>query len=232
MHRDRLAGDGGPVVLSERDLAVTSGFADQVTALVVFSVVSGFTPGPNNVMLLASGVNHGFRRTLPHIAGVTCGFPTMAAAVALGLGALFQARPALHGVVEAVGVVYLLWLAARIGLQPVEGELEGGGRARPFSFFEAVAFQAVNVKGWITAISGASIYLPSGLTPAEGTGLLFLVFLGTSVASASSWAAFGTMIARLLGTARRRRVFNAVMALALVASLWPAFVDLKHALFG
>jgi threonine/homoserine/homoserine lactone efflux protein len=212
---------------------VTAGFADQVTALFVFSLASGYTPGPNNVMLLASGVNHGFRRTVPHIAGVVIGFPTMAAAVALGLGALFRAHPSLHGVIEAVGVVYLLWLAARIGFQPVEGELEtGAAPRRPFSFLEAATFQVVNVKGWITAISGASIYLPTGLTALQGTSLLFVVFFVNAVGSASTWAAFGTMIARLLGTARRRRIFNAVMASALVVSLWPAWVDLWRALHG
>lgn len=212
---------------------MTAGFADQVTALFVFSLASGYTPGPNNVMLLASGVNHGFRRTVPHIAGVVVGFPTMAAAVALGLGALFRAQPGLHGAIEAVGVVYLLWLAARIGFQPVEGELESGAAPRrPFSFLEAAAFQVVNVKGWITAISGASIYLPTGLTPLQGTSLIFVVFFVNAVGSASTWAAFGTMIARLLGTARRRRIFNAVMAIALVASLWPAWVDLWRAVHG
>lgn len=212
---------------------MSAGFADQVTALFVFSLASGYTPGPNNVMLLASGVNHGFRRTIPHIAGVVIGFPTMAAAVALGLGALFRAQPALHGVIEAIGVVYLLWLAARIGFQPVEGELEtGAAPRRPFSFVEAAAFQVVNVKGWITAISGASIYLPTGLTPLQGTSLIFVVFLVNAAGSASTWAAFGTMIARLLGTARRRRIFNVVMAIALVASLWPAWVDLWRAVHG
>ena len=211
---------------------MTAAFTDQMAALVAFSLVSGFTPGPNNVMLLASGVNHGFRRTVPHIAGVVVGFPTMAAAVALGLGALFRAHPALHGAVEAVGVVYLLWLAARIAFQPVAGELETGAPRRPFGFFEAAGFQAVNVKGWITAISGASIYLPSGLGAAEGTALLFAVFLTSAIGSASAWAAFGTLIARLLATARRRRLFNAAMAVALVASLWPAWVDLARLVTG
>lgn len=204
-------------------------FGDQVIALVAFSVISAFTPGPNNVMLLASGVNFGFRRTIPHIVGVSFGYPVMAALVALGLGGIFRTLPWLHTAIEALGVVYLLWLAAKIALQPVERELrEGDGerRAKPFTFLQAAAFQWINAKGWVMAISAVTIYVPETLGPVGGAALLFGVNFVTAVGSTCAWAGLGTGIARWLDDPLRLRLFNVTMSLLLVASLWPAFVDL------
>jgi threonine/homoserine/homoserine lactone efflux protein len=208
-------------------------FTDQLIALFVFANISAYTPGPNNVMLLASGVNHGFRRTLPHVMGVAIGFPVMTAAVALGLGFVFKSLPWLHGAIEIVGVLYLLWLAAKIAFQPVDhgiGVLRT--ESRPFGFFQAAAFQWVNVKGWIMAISGVSVYVPDGLGPLAGAGVLSGVYFITGIGSASTWAAFGTLIARFLHEPRRLRAFNLTMGALLVASLWPAWVDFAHWLKG
>ena len=201
-------------------------FYDQLLALFVFAVIGAFTPGPNNVMLLASGVNFGFRRTGPHILGVAIGFPVMAAAVALGLGFVFRTQPWLHGAIEVVGVVYLLWLAAKIAFQPVENGIEVTESAsRPLSFLQAAAFQWVNAKGWIMVVSGVSVYVPTGLGPIAGASVLAAVFFTTGIGSASTWAAFGTLISRFLHEPRRLRLFNLTMGALLVLSLWPAWVD-------
>lgn len=204
-------------------------FADQTIALVVFAVISFFTPGPNNVMLLASGVNFGFRRTLPHIAGVSLGYPAMTALVALGLGGVFKAVPWLHMAIEVAGVVYLLWLAAKIAFQPVDRGVDpgaGAARAKPFGFFQAAAFQWVNVKGWVMVISAVSVYVPDGLGAIGGAALLFGVFLLTGIGSTTAWAGLGTVIARFLRDPLRLRLFNLTMGLLLVVSLWPAFGDI------
>ncbi len=204
-------------------------FYDQLIALYVFAIIAATTPGPNNVMLLASGVNYGFRRTLPHILGVAFGFPAMAGAVALGLGSVFRTLPWLHVAIEAVGVVYLLWLAAKIALQPVDHGVERGegpADGRPLTFLQAAAFQWVNVKGWVMAISGVSVYVPEGLGPVHGAAVLVAVFFTTGIFSASLWASFGSLIARFLDDPWRLRIFNVTMAVLLVASLWPAWVDL------
>lgn len=204
---------------------------DQTIALVVFTVISSMTPGPNNLMLLASGVNFGFRRTIPHIAGVVVGFPAMTALVALGLGGVFRAAPRLHDAIEAVGVVYLLWLSYRIAVQPVTRGVEvrtKGPAAKPFGFFPAVAFQWVNAKGWVTAISAVSVYVPDGYGAVRGAAFLVAVFLPISIVSTCAWTGLGASIAHLLHEPRRLRLFNFTMAALLVASLWPAFVDLAR----
>lgn len=208
---------------------MSSTFVDQMIALFVFAHIQAYTPGPNNVMLLASGVNHGFRRTLPHMMGVAVGLPVMTTAVALGLGFVFKSHPWLHGVIEIVGVAYLLWLAAKIALQPVD---RGIGvvrtESRPFGFWQAAAFQWVNVKGWIMVISGVSVYVPDGLGPVAGAGVLSGVYFVTAIGSAATWAAFGTLIARFLHVPARLRAFNLTMGALLVLSLWPAWVDFAH----
>jgi threonine/homoserine/homoserine lactone efflux protein len=208
-------------------------FADQFFALVVFAITSFFTPGPNNVMLLTSGVNHGFRRTVPHMAGVTIGYAVMTVLVAIGLGSVFHAHPRIHDVVEAIGVAYLLYLAYRIATAPVDRGIDTAGAAtaaRPFTFLQAAAFQWVNAKGWVMVVSVASIWVPEGEGAAVWIALIFVVFLLTGVGSTVTWAALGAGIARFMRAPWRLRLFNVTMAVLLVASLWPAFVDLARVL--
>lgn len=204
-------------------------FAEQLFALIVFSLTSFFTPGPNNVMLLTSGVNHGFRRTIPHMAGVTLGFAGMTVLVALGLGSLFRALPVIHDVVEVVGVLYLLWLAWKIATAPTARGIDTGSAAtaaRPFTFLQAAAFQWVNAKGWVMVVSVVSIWVPEGPEAMMWIALIFAVFVVVGVGSTIAWAALGSLIARLFHDPRRLRLFNLAMAVLLVASLWPAFRDI------
>ena len=214
---------------------MTTAFADQLWSLVAFSVVSFFTPGPNNVMLLASGVNHGFRRTVPHMAGVTLGFAAMAVLVALGLGSLFRAVPRIHDVIEVVGVVYLLWLAWKIATAPTDGGIDPGPaqtRTKPFSFLQAAAFQWVNAKGWVMVVSVVSIWIPEGPDAALWIAVVFAVFVVVGAGSTVAWAALGGVIARFLHVPARLRAFNVTMAVLLVASLWPAFRDIADLIAG
>jgi threonine/homoserine/homoserine lactone efflux protein len=126
-------------------------------AFVVFAVVMFFTPGPNNVMLLSSGLNHGFRRTLPHIAGITVGVAFMVAAVGLGLGTVFLAYPVLQTILKYAGAAYLVYLAAAIamsGMAPSEQDNQRG----PMTFWGAAMFQWVNAKGWVMVIGTITAY--------------------------------------------------------------------------
>src|SRR5436189_6280081 len=127
-------------------------------AFVVFAAVMFFTPGPNNVMLLSSGLTHGFRRTLPHMAGITFGFAFMVAAVGLGLGTVFIAYPVLQTILKYAGAAYLIYLAAAIAIsEPPSAEQDDAG-GRPMTFWGAAMFQWVNAKGWVMVIGTITAY--------------------------------------------------------------------------
>jgi threonine/homoserine/homoserine lactone efflux protein len=192
---------------------------DVFLALVVFALVSSGTPGPNNLMLLSSGVNFGFRRTIPHMLGVGLGFVVLLLAVGSGLGSLLETLPWLHTALKIAGGLYLLYLAWRIA---TSGPLEtkGEAAARPMSFLQAAAFQWINPKGWIMAVTAMVTYT----NPANywlSMVLVALVFGVVNVPSVSAWAGLGVVLRRWLSDPIRLRVFNIVMAVLLVLSLWP-----------
>lgn len=190
-------------------------------AFAAYAFVTSITPGPNNMMLLASGVNHGFRPTIPMIFGISVGFAVMVLAVGLGIGSLFLALPILHDVLRYGGAAYLLYLAWRIaGSSAANAE---GSQAKPLSFLQAAAFQWINPKAWIMAIGAVATYTPQDgfLLNIVIVATLFMVINGPCV---GAWAAFGTLLRRLLGNPVYNRVFNIVMALLLVASLYPILV--------
>lgn len=190
-----------------------------IAAFLAFVVATLFTPGPNNVMLLASGLNFGFRRTVPHMLGVAIGFAAMVMLVGFGLGAVFQAFPVLYLVLKYAGAAYLLYLAVRIACAgPIEGADEAGGR--PMSFVGAAVFQWVNVKGWIIALGAVTSYAALAPYP-ESIPLQGAVFLLIGLCSSATWAACGSSLRSVLETPRALRIFNVSMGLALVASLYP-----------
>lgn len=192
---------------------------DVFTALLGFAVVTLFTPGPNNLMLMTSGVNFGFRRTLPHLLGVALGFPLMMAAVGAGLAQVFGLVPALHLILKATAVAFMLWLAWKIATEaPPErqGEAPAG---RPLRFGQAAGFQWVNPKAWAMAVTATSAYLPA--PGVAGVAVTVGVFLTLGLCSAATWVMAGKTVARALREPRHLRVFNVVMAGLLLASLVP-----------
>ena len=183
-----------------------------------FAFAGSFTPGPNNAMLLASGVNFGFRRTIPHIAGITIGYAVMFSALALGLGGVFTRYPALYTALKVASTVYMLWLAWKIATAASVSDHRAEGS--PMTFFEAVLFQWVNPKGVALALAACANFLdPANL--ARDLPILLALIAVMSVASASTWALFGEGVRHWLADPRRLKFFNRAMALALVASLWP-----------
>ncbi|MFA5958543.1 LysE family translocator [Hyphomicrobium sp.] len=193
-------------------------------SLITFALVSALTPGPNNTMLLASGVNFGFVRTQPHILGVVIGFTIMIVAVGLGIGRVFVLFPPLYTALRVVSIAYLLWLAWRIATAGATDPIVSD-EARPMTFIEAALFQWVNPKGWTVCLSVAANYVaPDHLW--NDLALLSVVFTLVSTLSASVWALFGTSLRSLLKDERSMRAFNIAMAVALVASLWPIVRDL------
>jgi threonine/homoserine/homoserine lactone efflux protein len=198
-------------------------------ALALFTFTASVTPGPNNVMLMTSGVNYGFRRSLQHIAGVVIGFVAMVAIGALGFAGLFAAMPQLKTAITAAGVVYLLYLAVRIAFSPVTLSASGRPRAvrRPLTFLEAALFQWVNPKGWVMMIGVVSVYVPL-----NGVVAVLIAFFLAGAFGSVLWAWFGTVLARALSQPRQLRMFNLAMAALLVLSLAPAIRELWYAFAG
>jgi len=196
---------------------------DLLLGFALFALVTSITPGPNNTMLLASGVNFGFNRTIPHMLGITCGFFVLVVAVGFGLGAVFQTYPLLYTVLRYIGAAYLLYLAWKIAHSgPVSDAAQS--ESKPISYLGAAAFQWVNPKAWIMAIGAISTY-----TPMQGyfTNVIVIaaVFALINLPSVSVWAACGTLLRNVLKDRRWLRLFNWGMAALLVASLYPILLE-------
>jgi threonine/homoserine/homoserine lactone efflux protein len=183
----------------------------------LFAIAGSVTPGPNNVMLTASGANFGFRRTLPHILGVCIGFPLMVAAIGIGLGRVFEEVPVVHSVLKVAGSAYLLWLAWRVASA---GAAEpGDAGARPLSFLEAAAFQWINPKAWIMATGAISTFTLAGEAMLPQVLTIAAIFTVISVPSATVWTLLGIGIARLLKSPLGLRLFNFAMGGLLALSV-------------
>lgn len=192
-------------------------------AFVVFAAIMFVTPGPNNIMLLSSGLTYGFQRTLPHVAGITFGFAFMVGAVGLGLGTVFFAYPILQTVLKYAGVAYLIYLAAAIAMSgPVTPEQEHG--RKPMTFWGAALFQWINVKGWVMVIGTITAYAGIASFP-WNIFIQVAVSLLLGALSCTVWALFGSALRPVLTQPAAVRAFNIVMALLLLASLYPVFMD-------
>lgn len=190
-----------------------------LVSLIGFAFATSATPGPNTLMLLASGVNFGFRRTIPHMMGIGVGFLGLLLCVGFGLGALLEQMPTLYLALKFAGGAYLVYLAWRIAMARSIGE-GGKATARPMSFVEAAAFQWVNPKAWVMAIAAMATFTnPDSLT--LSTILVALVFFFVNIPSASIWTVCGAMLREWLSHPTRLKVFNISMAILLVVSLWP-----------
>jgi len=192
---------------------------DTLLALLAYAFVTSITPGPNNLMLLTSGVNFGFSRTIPHMLGVGIGFVVMLLAVGLGVGAVLTAFPVLHTGLKVAGSVYLLYLSWKIA---TARPFEGGGeqQARPMTFLEAAAFQWVNPKAWVMAVTAMAVYSDPA-APLLSVALIGLVFGLVNLPSVSTWAGFGMALRGFLSDPLRLKWFNVAMGIMLAATLWP-----------
>lgn len=200
---------------------------EHLLGLVTFATVTCFTPGPNNAMLMASGLNFGISRTRAHVLGVTLGFAFMVLAVGLGIGQLLASSATVYTAMKLVAVAYLLWLAW--GIANASSLDDGRAGGRPLTFLEACAFQWINPKGWIMAVGATTTYAIAGSRVASAA-LVAAVFGVVGLASSASWASFGAAFRGLLATPRRLRAVNILLAVLLVASLYPVFVELAGAL--
>ena len=193
-----------------------------LTALSVFAFVASITPGPNNLMLMASGANYGYLRTIPHMAGVVVGFTTMLLLVGVGLIKIFDTVPASYLVLKVVSIVYLVYLAWRIATAAAPGEASAEG-GKPFTFLQAALFQWVNPKAWTIGLTAITVYAPTRSLGA--ILLLMIIFTAVTGPSISLWTLVGQQLRSLLTNKMRLRVFNGLMAALLIASLYPALIS-------
>lgn len=189
-----------------------------IAALALFAFVSSITPGPNNFMLMASGANFGFQKTIPHMLGVALGFAFMLFLLGNGLYQVLDSSPYVFLFLKLACVSYLGYLALKIA-NSAPADLQVKQDARPLSFIQAALFQWVNPKGWTMALTAITVYSPTKTT--EAVLIMSVVFALVNLPSVSAWAALGIQIRRVLSNARRLRIFNASMALLLVGSLVP-----------
>jgi threonine/homoserine/homoserine lactone efflux protein len=195
-----------------------------LTALSTFALVTVITPGPNNLMLMASGTNFGFVRTIPHMLGIALGFPLMVVGVGLGVMQVFDIWPLSYMLLKAACVAYLLYLAWKIANAAPPASAASDATGKPLTFLQSAAFQWVNPKAWSMALSAITLYA----TGRDLSAVLWVgaVYVGVSAISTTSWTVLGQQLRRVLKNPGRLRVFNRVMAALLVATLipvlWPA----------
>ena len=193
---------------------------DFVIPLVAFAFVSSITPGPNNLMLLASGANFGFQRSLPHMLGISLGYAFMVFLVGIGLAQIFEIHPVFKTVLKVISVAYMLYLAWKIANASVPEETEGKGR--PFTFIQAAAFQWVNPKGWAMALTAVTVYAPNQQLVVIAA--VAIIFCSVNFPSVTVWTVLGQQMQRFLTNKKRLRVFNICMALLLIGSLQSVLV--------
>ncbi len=193
-----------------------------LTALAIFALVSSITPGPNNIMLMNSGANFGFKRTIPHALGVSIGFTVMVALVGIGIMQLFDALPISYQILKVLSVVYLLYLASKIAMSDAAAK-SAKSKSKPFTFIQAAMFQWVNPKAWTMALTAISVYAPSKSLSA----VLFvaITFGLVNLPCISSWIALGEKMQIFLNNKKRLKIFNIVMASLLVLSLYPVLLN-------
>lgn len=187
-------------------------------ALLTFTFVGAITPGPNNIMLMVSGLNHGIRKSVPHYLGISFGFPVMVFAIGLGMGVVFEARPNLHKFIGVIGATYLLYLAWKMA--NAGNPKASAGVQAPLTFVQAASFQWVNPKAWVMATGAIAVYtVPERV--AESVGAIIISYVVAGLVCMGIWLKLGASLKAFLEGARRVRYFNIAMAGLLVLSVVP-----------
>jgi threonine/homoserine/homoserine lactone efflux protein len=187
--------------------------------LLLFAAVVTLTPGPNVVLVTASGANFGFRRTIPQMLGITLGFGLMVLAAGFGLAGLIRAEPRLHAGLKYAGAAYLLYLAWRIAR--ADPGNDAPARSEPIGFLEAGLFTWMNPKAWVSVLGAIAAYTTVGSDVLWQTSVIAAVLAAFCLLSCAVWTGFGTVIGRLIAGRRARMAFNWSMAGLLVLSLVP-----------
>ena len=193
---------------------------DLITALIAFAFVSSVTPGPNNLMLMTSGINYGFARSIPHMMGIGVGFIVMLVLVGLGLGQVFIALPVTYQILKIISIFYLTYLAFKIATAKPPQTKNDRHSSKPFSFIQAALFQWVNPKAWVMTITAISTYMPEA-SLFLSVMIVAIIFGLVMLPAISLWAFLGAQMQRFLNKPKMLRSFNIMAAILLMASLYP-----------
>lgn len=196
-------------------------------AILIFAISSTVTPGPNNIMIMTSGLNFGIKRSMPHLMGICLGFPLMVAAVGLGFGTLFEKFPILHEAIKILGVAYLLYLSWLVA-SAAPSNLEGSKESNPLTFMQAALFQWINPKAWVMATGAVAAYTSQDTEMFVQVMAISLSFFAAGFPCVGIWLIFGSGLKRFLDKAIYQRLFNVSMALLLVVSVLPVLNELRQ----
>ncbi|CAK4068245.1 amino acid transporter LysE [Vibrio variabilis] len=197
---------------------------DYFLAVVLFAISSSVTPGPNNIMVMASGVNFGIKKSLPLLTGICVGFSVMLLLVGLGFSQLFELFPSLHFVIKCTGTAYLLYLAFLIARST--GDIKGEQQAQPLSFTKGALFQWVNAKAWVVATGAIAAFTSVGADFVAQNTLIAATFFVVSFPCVGVWLAFGSLLKKWLNKAEQRQRFNWFMSALLVVSVLPVIREI------
>ena len=195
-----------------------------LVSIFMFSFATSMTPGPNNIMLLSSGLTFGYKKTIPHILGVVIGFPLMTICVGLGLGKFFQLYPYSFTILKFIGIVYILWLAWKIANSSPRFK-ENDESSEPLRFTPIVLFQWANIKNWIKIITAMSVYVTSVENALPQVIVISIIFFMTVLVSANSWALGGVVLKKLIKSDIGIKRFNIIMAVLLILSMIPTLFE-------
>ncbi|WP_252349452.1 LysE family translocator [Rheinheimera oceanensis] len=198
-------------------------------AVLFFAFSTTITPGPNNVMIMSSGVNYGIKASVPHWLGICLGFPLMVLLVGLGFGVVFERYPHLHQLIKVVGVVYLIWLAWHIA--SAEPKAIEKGKSKPFSFIQAALFQWVNGKAWVMASGAVAAFTSVGGVYWLEVSVITGAFLLVAFPCVGAWLLFGAALRAVLTKPLLQRIFNICMAIILLLSVVPVMIEIWHYYF-
>jgi threonine/homoserine/homoserine lactone efflux protein len=195
-------------------------------ALLVFALTASITPGPNNIMIMTSGLNFGIRQSMQHFLGICFGFPTMVLLVGIGFSVIFEMYPLLHLIIKLLGIIYLLYLAWKIATTTVN--MQQQNNTKPLTFIQAMVFQWVNPKAWVMATGAISAY-----TSLENEVFIQVIYIAATFflvafPSVGTWLFFGVTLKRFLKEDKHLKIFNVTMAVLLIASITPVIVELLN----
>lgn len=190
-------------------------------SIATFTITSAITPGPNNIMLLSSGLTFGYKRSIPHMSGIIVGFPLMVMLIGLGMGYIFEKFPSLLMLLKYVGAAYLIWMAYKIANNHSAYEVDESKQSQPFTFLQGAMFQWVNPKAWIMAMTAMSIFITNDENNILQVFIISTIFFLSAILSSSSWTVGGVFLKKFIKDAKAVRILNTILALLLLSSILP-----------